>query len=647
MIDRDRFERMLGVLDHVRYPVDVSFNHAGDAIAVAVFPAHYERDSSYQSRIWRVPLDGSPAGQLTFGPRTDAMPRWSPTEDRLAFASEAPLAGRMSLFLLRPGEEPAELGDIEGSVQDAAWSTDGTSVIVTAVDEGGFGAATDGAVRLRWNEAPDPSVFRPDLGWRRLLRVDVESGKTEEVGPPGVSVWEFDLVDAGTAVALVSDDPSERGWYRARLAVLDLETGSFRDLWLPDRQVQGPSADPSGTNVAVLEGWSSDRGLVAGDVRVFDLRSGDRLAFDPGLSDLSSLGWLDPQTLWFAGWDGFGTRFGTVGLDGDVRWVTSDDAIVGPNSFHARIAPAPDGASLVGIRESLRQPPEVARRAREVDASWTPLTTFNEEVHRELDWYPEVRALEWEGAERLPIRGLFLVPSGEPPFPTVVMIHGGPTWSWKLGFDPGYALPLAAAGFAVFLPNYRGSTGRGQEFTQLNVGDPAGAEFEDILRGLDECISIGLTAADRVGVTGGSYGGYLTGWAVCTTDRFAAGVMVSGIVDMLSCHLTCNHAFSEFIFRGDHRDPKALELFMDRSPITHVAKAKTPTLILHGSEDQCTPLGQAEELYQGLVLNGVPTELVVYPREGHGFREREHAADAQRRTLEWFERYLTGGLAGG
>jgi dipeptidyl aminopeptidase/acylaminoacyl peptidase len=636
----DHFERMLGILDRVRYPVDLSFNHRGDALAVAVFPAHYEQGSSFQSRIWRISLDDNATEQLTFGPRTDAMPRWSPTDDRLAFASEAPFEGRMSLFLLRPGEPLAQLGDIDGSVQSAAWTSDGTSLVVTAVDEGGFGAATDGAVRLRWNEDPDPHVFRPDQGWRRLLRIDAESGKTEEVGPAGVSVWEFDLIGTSTAVALVSDDPSESGWYRARLAVLDLETRTLRDVWVPDRQVQGPVVDPSGTKVAVLEGWSSDRGLVAGDIRVFDVPSGERLRSDLGLTDISSIGWLDADTLWFAGWDGFGSRFGAVDLDGEVRWTKAEDAIVGPNSFHARLEPIPGGSGFVAIREALRQPPEVVRSPDRSGASWAPITTFNDDVRKDLDWYPEVRALEWEGAGGLPIRGLLMLPDGEPPFPTVVMIHGGPTWSWKHAFDPGYALPLAAAGFAVFLPNYRGSTGRGQEFTRMNVGDPAGAEFEDILRGVDHCTSIGVAVPDRIGVTGGSYGGYLTGWAVCTTARFAAGVMVSGLVDMLSCHLTCNHAFSEFIFGGDHRDPSSLELFMDRSPITHLAGATTPTLILHGAEDQCTPLGQAEELYQGLVLNGVPTELVVYPREGHGFREREHAADAQRRTVEWFERHL-------
>jgi dipeptidyl aminopeptidase/acylaminoacyl peptidase len=647
MIDRERFERTLALLDRVHYPVDLSFDRTGATIAVAVYPAHFDRGGSYESRIWSVPLDGAEARQLTFGPRSDAMPRWSPTDDRLAFSSEAPLAGRMSLFLLRPGEDPEPVGEIEGSVQDAAWTADGTSLVVTAVDEGGFGAATDGAIRLRWNEEPDPSVFRPDVGWRRLFRVDAESGKTEEVGPPGVSVWECDLVDASTAVALVSDDPSESGWYRSRLAVVDLDAGTLRDVWVPERQAQGPAVDPSGTTVAVLEGWSSDRGLVAGDIRLFDVRSGERLPFDAGLSDVSSVGWLDADSLWFAGWDGLGTRFGTVGRDGHVRWAATDDAIVGPNSFHARIAPTPDGGGILGIREALREPPEVVRRDAAPDGAWATITAFNEDVRRDVGWYPEVRELEWEGAGGLEIRGMVLVPDGDPPFPTVVMIHGGPTWSWKHGFDPGYSLPLAAAGFAVFLPNYRGSTGRGQAFTQLNVGDPAGAEFEDILLGVDAIVARGIAEPSRIGVTGGSYGGFLTGWAVCTTDRFAAGVMVSGIVDNLSCHLTCNHAFAEFICRGDHRDPKALELFIERSPITHVARATTPTLILHGSEDQCTPLGQAEELYQGLVLNGVPTELVVYPREGHGFREREHAMDAERRTVEWFERYLLDGRHGG
>ena len=333
MADRDRAERMLAILDRVRYPVDLSLDHRGRSIAVAVFPAHHDAGASFESRIWRLGMDGR-TEQLTFGPRTDTMPRWSPVDDRLIFTSEAPVVGRMSLFELRPGAEPAPFGRIEGSVQDAAWSSDGGCVVAIAVDEGGFGAATDGAVRLSWSEPrPDPQVFQPDQGWRRLFRIDAESGATEEVEPEGMAVWEFDLVDPSTAVALVSDDPSESGWYRARLALLDLDARSARDLWIPDRQVQGPVADPSGSRVALLEGWSSDRGLVAGDIRIVDLTSGELGAFDPGISDVTSVGWLEPNVVWFAGWDGFGSRFGAIGLDGDVRWAVVEERDRGTEQF--------------------------------------------------------------------------------------------------------------------------------------------------------------------------------------------------------------------------------------------------------------------------------------------------------------------------
>lgn len=642
MADWERLNQTLSALDRVQHPVDLSVSHDGESLAVGVYPAHRQTGSSFEARIWRVSLAGG-VEQLTFGPGTDTMPRWSPTGDRLAFASDRLLSGRMSLFLQPPGGVPSPLGNIEGSVQHAAWAADGRSLLVLAVDEGGFGAATDGAVRLTWSDpSPDPYVESGAQGWRRLLRVDADTGATTEVGPDSITVWEFDGVDDSTMVALVSDDPSETGWYRAWLALVDLDSRNLTELWVPQRQAQGPAVDPSGRRVAVLEGWSSDRGLVAGGIRLVDLESGETLPLAPGLSDVSSVGWLDPETIWFAGWHEMGSRFGTIGLGGEILWDTTEEAIVGPSSFHARIHPIPRGGGHLAVREALHEPPEVFVRRDSPEAEWRRLTSFNGDIAEHLPAYPHVRALEWEGAAGLAIRGLVMVPAGEPPFPTVVAIHGGPTWAWKYGFDPGYALSLVAAGFCVFLPNYRGSTGRGQEFTRLNVGDPAGAEFEDILRGVDRCISLGLASSDRLGVTGGSYGGYLTAWAVCTTDRFQAAVMVSGIVDMLSCHLTCNHAFSEHMFGGDHRDPKSLQLFMERSPITYAADAVTPTLILHGTEDQCTPLGQAQELHKALVLNGTPTELVVYPREGHGFRERDHAADAQLRTVAWFERYLEG-----
>ncbi len=645
MIDLARAERVAALLGRLRHPVDLSFHRGGRRVAVAVSPALREAGAPSESRIWDVPLDGGEPMLLTGGPGTEALPRWSPTDDRLAFAASRPVPGRMDPFVLEPGSEPRRIGGIEGSVQDLRWLPDGRGLLILAVEEGGFGAATEGAVRLRWTEPPaDPEVFRPEQGRRRLFLADPGTGEVREVGPEGWSVWEFDLVDARHAVAVASEDPSESGWYHACLVLCDLGERTAQVLHRPEQQIQGPAVDPTGRRAAFLEGWSSDRGLLAGDLRVLDLGRGELLPTAGARSDLSWVAWRDDGSLWFAGWEGFGSAFGVIGADGEVRWVARDPGIVGPSSFHARLGPSPDGRRLVAVREALRAPTEVVARAAEPEGEWSPLTAFNRRVAEALEAYPEVRELEWPGAGGLGIQGLLLVPDrGEPPYPTVVVIHGGPTWAWKRAFDPGGALPLWAAGFAVFLPNYRGSTGRGQTFTRLNLRDPAGAEFEDILLGVDHLVGLGLADPGRLGVTGGSYGGYLTAWAAVTTDRFRAAVMVSGITDMLSCHLTCNHAFSEVMFGGDQRDPAALRLFHERSPITHVARARTPTLILHGAEDRCTPLGQAEELYKALVLNGVETELVVYPREGHGFREREHALDAERRTAAWFARHLAGG----
>jgi dipeptidyl aminopeptidase/acylaminoacyl peptidase len=626
-------ERVLSAFDAVQGIGDLSIHRDGETLALQVSPAHREPETSFASRIWRVTSAGEIA-QLTFGPGADVMPRWSPTSDLLAFASDRDRRGRMSPFVVDPGEEPRPLGSIDGSVQQVTWAADGSALLALAVDEGGFGAATDGAVRLVWSDPrPDPLVLRPLQGWRRLFRIDLESGATTEIGPEGVNVWEFDVVDDSTVVGIVSDDPSENGWYRSRLAMLDLERRDLQELWTPERQIQGPAADASGKKVAVIEGWSSDRGLVAGDIRVIDVDTGQATHLD--ISDVTSLGWIDTTTLWFAGWHETGSRFGEVGDDGSLLWETTEEAVIGTSSFNASLQPVADGQ--IAVRETVDSPPEVGVYS---EHQWKALTSFNDLALGETLVHPEVRTLEWEGPDGLPIRGLVLIPEGDPPFPMVVVIHGGPTYAWKHSLDPGFSLYLVAAGYCVFLPNYRGSTGRGQSFTRLNVGDPAGAEFEDILSGVDHCISLGLATPERLGVTGGSYGGYLTAWAACTTDRFRAAVMVSGIVNMLSCHLTCNHAFSEHMFGGDHRDPEALDLFRERSPISYVASATTPTLILHGTEDECTPIGQAQELYKALVLSGVPTELVAYPREGHGFQEREHALDAQRRTVAWFERFL-------
>ncbi len=636
----DKLAEVLGRLDRVRFPSDISFHHGGRAIAAAISPASHEPGQSYQSRIWRYELD-STAAQLTDGPNGDYTPRYSPVDDRLAFASDRNVRDKADLFLIENGAIRA-LGNIPGTIEDMRWTSDGTALIVLAADRGLDGGATNGAVRIWWGGTEDPAVTNPTDARRRLFKVSTSDGATVEIGPRAATVWEFDLFGNEAAIALISDDASERGWYHSKLAQIDFATRAVKVLHQSPWQLQGPSVSPSRKRVAFLEGWSSDRGLVAGEMRILDLDTGNVTSLAAAeQSNVSAISWRDEESLWFAGWSRLGSTYGIVRLDGTLDWTAREDAVVGPNSFLASISAAPGNKGFAAIREAVGAPPEIVFKATP-QSDWARVTALNAQIMADYADYPEVREVHWKGKDGLALEALVLLPKDRKPgpLPMIVDIHGGPTWSSKYAFNPGFALDEVAAGYAVFLANYRGNAGWGQPFSRLNIGDPGGAEFDDIMAGVDWCIAEGIADADRLGVTGASYGGYMTAWAVARSDRFKAAVMVSGISNQWSCHYSCNHDFGEFIVGGPLKDERLRKLAIDRSPLFRLDRPTTPTLIIHGELDRCTPLGQAQEFYSALLERGVPAELVVYPREGHGFQERGHRLDKARRVAAWFDRYL-------
>jgi dipeptidyl aminopeptidase/acylaminoacyl peptidase len=636
----DKLAEVIGWLDRVQFPSDISFHRSGKAIATSVRPAGRDAEQSYQSRIWRYELGGGTATQLTHGPNGDYSPRWSPVDDRLAFTSDRIVRNKADLFVLDQGNVRS-LGRIPGTIEDLRWTSDGSALVVLAADRGLDGGATNGAIRIWWAGTEDPAVTNPTDARRRLFKVSVADGATVEVGPRDDTVWEFDLFGDDAAMALISADASERGWYHSRVARIDFATRAVKILHESKWQLQGPVTSPSRKRVAFLEGWSSDRGLVAGEMRILDLATGKVASLALAeQSNITSLSWRDEESLWFAGWSRLGSTYGIVRLDGTFEWIEREDAVIGPNSFLAAITPTPDNKGIAGIREAVGAPPEIVFKATS-KSSWSPVTAVNATIMADYADYPAVREVHWKGNDGLALEALVLLPKGwkSGPLPTIVDIHGGPTWSAKHAFNPGFALHQVAAGYAVFLPNYRGNAGWGQPYSRLNIGDPGGAEWDDIMAGIDQCIAEGFADADRLGVTGASYGGYMTAWAVARTNRFKAAVMVSGISNQWSCHYSCNHDFGEFIVGGPLNDERFRKIAIDRSPLFRLDKPTTPTLIVHGELDRCTPLGQGQEFYSALLERGVPAELVVYPREGHGFQERAHRLDKARRVTAWFDRY--------
>jgi dipeptidyl aminopeptidase/acylaminoacyl peptidase len=202
----------------------------------------------------------------------------------------------------------------------------------------------------------------------------------------------------------------------------------------------------------------------------------------------------------------------------------------------------------------------------------------------------------------------------------------------------------AARGFAVFYPNYRGSTGRGVAFSKLGQADYAGKEFDDLVDGVRHLVAMGLVDEKRVGVTGGSYGGYATAWcATRLTEHFAAGVMFVGLSDLISKYGTTDIPEEMTLVHARKRPWDDWEFFLERSPIKHAGEGRTPLLILHGQADPRVHPSQSLEMYRYLrTWTDTPVRLVKYPGEGHGNARAASRLDYQLRMLQWFEHYLMG-----
>ena len=603
-------------------PGEVALSPDGSRIAFAVAASFREQGKRIETRLWV----GDVGGDLRPG-EAGAFPRFSPDGSRLAYASDLGHEGRLSL---RVGDR--ELGEIPGSVEDIRWSPDGARLVVLAADIGADMAGADSAKKIEEAGAAeqDPKVFTPARFWRRLWVVDAASGDTRDVTPEGVNVFELGWA-GGKAAAVCTDDPSESAWYDAWIGLIDLEARSVERVHVPKWQLQSPRISPGG-RVAFVEGFSSDRGTLTGTVHV--------LGQGPLAPELHAT-WIefaDDDTLWVAGWRGAGSFAGRLSLDGSFDEVAGGEMTIGPR-YAPAVAASADGSRVATAWESADEPPEVVLFE---EGERRTLTSLNAEVAPQLATI-EWRTHRWESFDGLEIEGLLGLPRdrGDGQLPLLVDVHGGPTGSWSWQFAPALGLPqlLTSAGYAVLLPNVRGSVGWGPEFAEANLGDMGGGDLQDILTGIDALVRDGIVDDKRVAITGGSYGGFMACWAVTQTDRFAAALPMAVVTDWASFHWTTNIGqFDRLYLQADPSDPEGE--YTRRSPVYHARKCKTPTLILHGEDDLCTPLGQAVEFYKALVEAGCETELVVFPREGHGWTERGHLVDSWNRMRDWLARHL-------
>jgi dipeptidyl aminopeptidase/acylaminoacyl peptidase len=626
----------------VRTPAELAISPDGNAIAFALHATVADEGSFVPSDLYVVGTGPSEAPvALTRGGSCDQAPAWSPDGTRLAFLSDRLSAGNQLPYTMpAAGGEPILAAMMVGSCESVAWSNDGARLLVVAADPGSYGL--DWSARAVTGAEPpaDPIVRRPGDARRRLFLIDLAGDTATEVGPPDLSVWEIAWDGDDTVVGLVSSDHTGSGWYQANVARLDLAARTAAALYEPAWQLEGLALAPDADRVAVVEGYASDHGLLSGSVRIIDLESAAASDPWPDLQTVGLASWADADSLWYARTVGTGNACGRIWLDGrrEERW--RDQAFIGDAITTPACVITDDAADVWTTHQAHGAAPELARFDH-TTGSWTRLTSFNDHIV-EGRVFPEVRIVRWMGEGGVEIEGVLMTPAGaDGLLPTIVCVHGGPTWNWGAYFSDSEpnAVLLASAGYACLLPNPRGSAGRGHAFAQAVIGDGGGIDYRDIMAGVDHVIAEGIADPNRLGIAGLSYGGYIAGWAVGQTDRFAAAVAMSVVSDYVSFHLTSEvWWYDAAILEGAWHD--ASSQYADRSPVTHAHRCTTPTLILQGADDRCTPLGQAQELFTAIAETGTEVELVVYPREGHVPVERAHALDAIARTQAWFDANL-------
>jgi dipeptidyl aminopeptidase/acylaminoacyl peptidase len=632
---------------HTDCPERIAVNAAGDAAAFVIGPGRAGPGDA--TGLWHGPLGGQPGRIDAVLPDTNLA--FAPEGTRFALAVQEEAGS--TVIVADPGQQPSAWPrhPLPAFAEQVAWTEAG--LIVLAADPGADAASlTSGKPLSGADQDPVVLPLAGGAGFRRLWRVDPDTGDAAPVSPADLAVWEFAPMPGGGAIVVASDDPTEAGWYHSRLEQLDAAGGRQRVLLESAWQLSCPAVSPDGRVAACIEGWSSDRGLLAGEVRLLRLDqpgSAPAAVTLPADLDVTWLDWADGGRLWLAGWHHLGTAWGWAepAAGGDALalagapaqgrlTVQAEPASCLNSRWHPSVVPLADGSALT-MRSTPTDPPQVVRLRRDGEpVAWTALNAGLAQARR-----LRVRELRWAGPDGTPIEGLLAEPDdgGAGPRPLVVDIHGGPSLAFHHSWDMTWAELLTTAGYAVLMPNPRGGAGRGQAFGRANLGDPAGAEFADIEAGVAHCVEAGLADPGRVAAIGASYGGYLTAWAIALGGQFRCGVVIAGISDLVSVRGTANNApFYDYLLQGRPADQPAR--YLDRSPVTRLSAASSPALILHGREDRCVPVGQAEELYAGLREFGIPAELVCYPREGHQATEPAHVADQRERIVRWLATHL-------
>ncbi|KGI78973.1 alpha/beta hydrolase family protein [Oleiagrimonas soli] len=592
-----------------------------------------------------------------------ARPLWSPDGGRVAFLGNCgndKHPDQADIFVADAASSAPTahaVTKLDGYAHELSWAPNGKQfgLLYVAGDRHRVGATAATKARV--------GVIGVSNISHQQFNVVGMDGVPHAITPKSLFVYEYSWSPKSDAVAFVAaPPPGENNWWVAKLYAQDTASGSAPRVVVDPGTVKGslhglqialPRWSPDASRIAFIGGLMSDQGATGGDLYVAPSKGGAPVDVTPGIHTSPSwLTWTGNDRLLVAAIASGKTRIFSFTLDGDKaaheQPLLTDDSGLGDGSVASAVAVAANHTRFAFIRSTFAHAPEIysGRFATDRDGQPTRVAQAPRAVTHVNDglkplWGKAV-SVEWTN-EGFHVQGWLLLPANYDPhktYPMIVNVHGGPVWNVRSGWG-GNGL-YSALGYFVLMPNPRGSLGEGAAYTQAVRKDMGYGDLRDILAGVDKVEKLYPVDDKRLGISGWSYGGFMSMFAPTQTHRFRAAVAGAGLSNWQSYYgqNMIDQWMLPFFGKSVYDDPA---VYAKSSAINFIKQNKTPTLVVVGERDAECPAPQSFEFWHALRAMGVPTQLVVYAGEGHGFHKKEDRIDVLKRSAHWFAKYLGDG----
>jgi dipeptidyl aminopeptidase/acylaminoacyl peptidase len=630
-----------------------------DGARVAYVVTRNDSPGRPRSEVWIRDVTRGTATRLGTDATGASSPRWSPDGASIAFIGRVGDSSGVATARA-DGTAPRFLAPVTGTNHvlpstgdQLAWSPDGKQLAYVSSTPGPEADANgDPMVITRYSYKPTATEGLTRFNDNRRLHlfvVDVASRDVRQLTTGTYYEHSIAWSPLGTELLFISNHAADADRvFNYDIFAVTVSTGTVRQITNTPNAEYQPTWSPDGASIAYL---GTKRPLTSSETTMEDTH------------------------VWLMKADGSSPREVGASVDNRQRaplWANDGRALIASVQERGRsvlyrfpvdgtAARAIDtGAGSVGAWAPLRDgglvyaattmtEPGILRR-RGADGRMRDLLSLNAALLGARTLAP-VEAITFKARDGMQVEAYLTMPLGRTAssrHPMIVAIHGGPHAAQGASFNDRAQI-YAAHGYATLMVNYRGSVGYGQKFADAIFGDQNGKEAEDVMSGVDAALgTYPWLDGNRLGVEGGSYGGQLANWLITRTDRFRAAIPTAGISNLVSFnYMSYYHDYLpvEFGAYPHERGGALMDTLWARSPLRHVDRVRTPTMLVHGENDNDVPVAEAEQFYVALRDVGVPAQLVRYPREGHGVRETKHVADLIERSMAWYDRWFTRGAS--